>query len=313
MKNFVAALSAVAVLGCAAAAAQEPITAARELYASAAYEDALDVLSKMRTPGVEIAATDAEVLRAFCLIALKREVEARSVIETVVTERPTYVPGEDDASPRIRAEFREIRRRLLPGVARQLYLSAREDYEQKRVASAAAKFGDLLQVLADPEIAADQTFADLRMLAEGFRVVSTAAGNVATSADTQRGPADAAAVQGSQSSAVGPGGGTSAPMNVAAGTQAPVMLPVTPPVAISQKLPPWVDLGSFTRGEFTGAIDLVIDEQGKVESVVLRKAIHPLYDRLLLEAAKSWTYQPARRGDQPVKFQKTLVVRLNSR
>ncbi len=312
MKNFVAALSSVAVLGCVAAAAQEPITAARELYASAAYEDALDVLSKMRTAGAEIAATDADVLRAFCLIALKREAEARSVIESVVTERPTYVPGEDDASPRIRAEFREIRRRLLPDVARQLYLSAREDYEQRRVASAAAKFGDLLRVLADPDIAADQTFADLRMLAEGFRVVSTAAADVATSADTQssrspssrndpadRAPASALPDRGS--------------LAEADSTRSVISVAVIPPVAISQKLPPWGGAGSFTGGEFTGAIDFIIDEEGKVESVTLRKSVHPLYDRRLLEAAKSWTYQPARRGDQPVKFQKTLVVRLNSR
>jgi TonB family protein len=99
----------------------------------------------------------------------------------------------------------------------------------------------------------------------------------------------------------------------AAPSMAKVDVLVTPPVAIDQRLPRWRGAGAFGSNEFSGAIDFIIDEQGRVESVSLRKSVHPLYDQQLLDAAKTWTYTPARRGDQPIKFQKTLVVRLNAR
>jgi TonB family protein len=316
MKKLATGLSFVIALGCASAWAQDSIVAARELYASAAYEDALDVLSKMRTSSAEIATTDAEVLKAFCLLALRRDDEAKAVMEGVITERPMYSPSEDEASPRIREAFQEVRRKLLPSVARQLYASAKEDFEKKNSVSAAAKFAELLQVLSDPDLAKDETLADLRLLADGFREVSAAAANVATAADTQ--PRQQAANGGSVAAPVAPAvrGGTAlagTASSAASGGVSPVPLPVTPPVPINQQMPPWRGELMTTRNEFTGAIDIVIDEQGHVESVSLRKSVHPLYDSLLVEAARAWTYRPAMRGNQPIKFQKTLVVKLNTR
>ena len=307
MKKLVGALSFMLALGCASSWAQDTIVAARELYASAAYEDALEMLVKGRTAGPEIASTDGEVLRAFCLLALRRDSEARSVIEGVVTERPMYLPSDDEASPRIRAAFQDVRKNLLPSVARQLYASAKDDYEKKSVVSAAAKFSNLLQLLSEPELAKDPTLADLRLLADGFRELSAAAAKIATAADT--------VPQRSTSGSGAPAGNTAAgsTTNPAASAVAPVQLPVTPPVPINQQMPPWRGDVMNTRSEFTGAVDLIIDEQGRVESVSLRKSVHPLYDPLLLEAAKSWTYKPAMRGSQPIKFQKTLVVKLNAR
>jgi hypothetical protein len=308
MKKLVCGLSFMMAFGCASVSAQDTIVAARELYASAAYEDALDMLTKIRSAGPEIASTDGEVLKAFCLLALRRDDEARSVIEGVITERPTYVPSEDEASPRIRTAFQQVRKRLLPSIARQLYASAKDDYEKKNVISAAAKFSELLKVLEDPALAQDQTLSDLRLVAEGFRELSTAAANVATSADTQ--PQRSASNTSGLANAPGPvpraNDGRPAP-------PAPVQLPVVPPVAINQQMPAWRGDVMNTRNEFTGAIDLIIDERGHVESVSLRKSVHPLYDPLLLEAAKAWTYKPAMRGDVPIKFQKTLVVKLNGR
>lgn len=313
MKKLVFGFTFLVALGAAAStAAQDSIVAARELYASAAYEDALDLLGKMRTTGPEIASTDAEVLKAFCLLALRRDGEAKSVIEGVITERPLYLPSEDEASPRIRAAFQEVRRSLLPSVARELYASAKDDFEKKNSVAAAAKFSELLKVLADPDLARDETLADLRLLAEGFREVSTAAANVATSSDapSQRPAANAAAVPPLPAAGNAPAPATGpAP----APTSSEVSLRVTPPVAINQLMPPWRGDVLNTRAEFTGALDIVIDETGHVESVSLRKSVHPLYDPLLIEAARSWTYQPAKRGDQPIKFQKTLVVKLNAR
>lgn len=333
MKNLVSGFTIVLSLACAPGWAQEPassgpssqsraalesLVAARELYASAAYEDALVMLRKMSTAGPEIASTDGEVLKAFCLLALRRDDEARSVIEGVITERPTYMPSEDEASPRLREAFQQVRRTLLPSVARQLYASAKDDYEKKNAVAAAAKFNELLKVLSDPDLARDETLADLRLLADGFRELSAAAANVASAADTRPLPSASTVPAREPSDKAAPTGtGGDAPAGSAkpgtTGGVAAVQLPVTPPVAINQQMPPWRGDTTVGRMEFTGAIDLIIDEQGHVETVSLRKSVHPIYDPLLLVAAKSWTYQPAKRGDAPIKFQKTIVVKLNSR
>jgi TonB family protein len=307
MTRAVAAVSFVLAIGAATqASAQDALGAARELYAAAAYEDALDVLNRASQSSAEIGGGDADVLKAFCLLALRREEEARLTIHGVITERPTYMPAEEEASPRIRGAFREVRQRLLPDVARQLYQSAKSDYENNAHTSAAAKFTDLLRVLEDPDLARDATLKDLRMLTEGFRSVSAAAVKaVATAANTAVGTATEPAPP---PRAVGTSGDASESSGVVLAPQL-----VVPPVAITQQLPTWRGDFGNVRIDHTGAVDLVIDEQGHVESVSLRNSVHPLYDAELLRVAKTWTYQPAHRGGQPIKFQKTLIVRLTGR
>jgi hypothetical protein len=199
-----------------------------------------------------------------------------------------------------------VRLRLLPDVARQLYDSAKRDYENGAHTAASAKFSDLLRVLDDPDLAQDSTLKDLRLLAEGFRSVSAAAAkNVATAANIAPGTATDPLPPPRAVGTSGNGGGTS---GIAA---APEL--VVPPVAINQQLPTWRGEFGNVRIEHSGALDLVIDEQGHVESVSLRDSIHPLYDAELLRVAKTWIYQPARRGSLPIKFQKTLIVRLTDR
>ena len=66
---------------------QDALNAARDLYASAAYEDALAVLNRMpeattRTPDE---ARTLSQYRAFCLLALGRTAEAERAIETMIT------------------------------------------------------------------------------------------------------------------------------------------------------------------------------------------------------------------------------------
>lgn len=311
MKNRAILITFAVLLGAAPAAAQEPIAAARELYAAAAYEDALDILAKMRETQPAVASTDATVLRAFCLLALGRQDEAKGAIEDAITERPTWVPSEDEASPRIRAAFKDVRKNLLPSVARDLYLSARADFEKKDLVAAAAKFGDLLKVLEDPDVAQDPTLADLRLLADGFRTLSASAANVATAWSAAAAPGTSLPSPGESAPAAGPSG-TNAPGSVREAAS-DALLPVTPPVIINQQLPPWRGTGSLTRVDYSGALDLLINEQGQVESASLRRSIHPLYDEELLRVARTWTYKPAMRGGKAIKFQKTLIVRLNSR
>ncbi|MGH9373635.1 MAG: hypothetical protein ACRD15_19115, partial [Vicinamibacterales bacterium] len=93
-----------------------PLNAARDLYASARYDEALAMLNDLR--GTDSAdPKSVEQYRSLCLLALGRESEAESAIAAVVTADPLYQPGERDASPRVRSTFTDVRRRLLPDIA----------------------------------------------------------------------------------------------------------------------------------------------------------------------------------------------------
>src|SRR5712692_2991991 len=84
------------------AVAQDSLTAARDLYASAAYEDALVLLNRLRFADRSIDETRTiEQYRAFCLLALGRADDAERAIEAVVTAEPSYHASGADMSPRV--------------------------------------------------------------------------------------------------------------------------------------------------------------------------------------------------------------------
>ena len=80
-----------------------------------------------------------------------------------------------------------------------------------------------------------------------------------------------------------------------------------PPVIVHQDVPavPSSIVG-MTRER--GVLDLVIDEQGRVASMVLRVRVHPLYDTALMNAAREWKYKPAQLNGTPVKYRKLLQI-----
>ena len=87
------------------ATAQNPLAAARDLYSAAAYEDALQLLNRIR-PSAEQRSDDGHVIeqyRAFCLLALGRTAEAESAIESLVQAAPSYRPTDAEVSPHVRA------------------------------------------------------------------------------------------------------------------------------------------------------------------------------------------------------------------
>ena len=116
----------VAALAVGSAAAQDSLPSARDLYASAAYEEALAALNRLRASGVTAEDGSAvEQYRALCLLALGRPAEAQDAIAAMVTASPWYVPAETDASPRVRSAFSDVRRRVLPTIAQQTYADAK--------------------------------------------------------------------------------------------------------------------------------------------------------------------------------------------
>ena len=154
--------------------AQETVAAARDLYTSANYEDALAVLSRLDTPSSQPSDRMAiNQYRAFCLLALGRMPEAERAIEAVLTVDLLYRPSDAAMSPRLRSAFAGVRQRILPSIVQQEYARAKTAFDREDFPSAIAQFDRVLQALADPDLgAAAGNLADLRTLATGFRDLS---------------------------------------------------------------------------------------------------------------------------------------------
>ena len=91
------------------------LAAARDLYTSAAYDDALAMLNRLRSANpAPMQSRAIEQYRAFCLLALGRATDAEQAIEAVVAAEPSYQPSDSDVSPRVRSAFTTVRRRMLP-------------------------------------------------------------------------------------------------------------------------------------------------------------------------------------------------------
>src|SRR5262245_49307174 len=164
-------VASLLLMSATVAAGQDSIAAARDLYASAAYEDALAVLNRLPANRAIDEARAIEQYRAFCLLALGRTAEAEQAIATVVAADPMYRPN-TDLSPRVRATFSDVRRRVLPGIIQQRYMQAKAAYDRKEFATAAAQFQQTLDAMNDPDAAAalsQPPLSDMRLLAVGFK------------------------------------------------------------------------------------------------------------------------------------------------
>jgi TonB family protein len=283
------------VVGAARVAGQDALAAARDLYAAAAYEDALTALERARAEGGDQVRI-VDQYRAFCLLALGRAGDAQQAIEAVVAAQPLYQPSDEDVSPRVRAAFTDVRRRMLPGIVQQTYAVAKAAYDRKDYAEAAGGFKQVLAVLAEPDLAAaaaQPPLSDIRVLAGGFHELSAAA--AAPPPPPPPAPVPVAA----------PEPAVPAPPRIYTSADPDIV----PPTAIRQVLPPFtVRDGMRDAIAGTGTIEVVIDELGRVEYVAMRTPVHPVYDRAAITAARSWQYQPAMLKGVPVKYRKLVQV-----
>jgi TonB family protein len=53
-----------------------------------------------------------------------------------------------------------------------------------------------------------------------------------------------------------------------------------------------------------------IDVNGRVVNVSMQQTSHPLYDRLVLQAAREWIYRPAMLNGRPVPSEKVVTIQL---
>ena len=128
----VALLVSMAPIG---AARQDSMAAARELYATAAYDEALAMLDRLRGATPAPATADArtiEQFRAYSLFALGRAADAEKAVEAVVTIDPTWEIADTEAPPRIVALFANVRARALPNLVRERFDAAKALHAEKK-------------------------------------------------------------------------------------------------------------------------------------------------------------------------------------
>jgi tetratricopeptide (TPR) repeat protein len=278
-----------------ASASDDTLARAKGLYASAAYDEALAVLDRLQSETPAEDPTSIAEYRVFCLLALDRRDEARKNIERILHDNPLYLPSADQASPRIQSVFRDVRRQSLPKIVLERYAAAKAAFERKD-SSAGQQFDDVVALLADPDLQNVSALTDLREVASAFRDLTKALAAPAAPV------ADARTIQ----QTVIPQQQTADIIYTSANAD------VIPPVAQSQRVPPWRPSPNEAVREFKGALRLVIDRSGAVESATMSASTRPAYDPLLLKAARGWKFEPARKQGTPVRYLKLIEIRLEA-
>jgi TonB family protein len=302
--GFVVAVVTTVLIGSSRASAQDRLEQVKGFYAAASYEEALGALTSLHGAASATESVEVSVYEVLCLVALGRADDARQAIEKVVRADPGYQLTEGLASPRVRGMFDAVRRPLLPELIRDAYGKGRDAFGNKDNPTALAQFDRVIALVAELEPTKDQSLRDLSTIAAGFRDLARLA--VAESEKRAAVPAPAAAV-------VPAPPPVAAPAPLAPTTAAAVAI-VKPPTAISQALPPWRPETDLERRlEYQGSLALTIDESGRVASAAIVKSVHPRYDPLLIEAARRWTYRPATREGQPIRFEFTMAINLVQR
>jgi TonB family protein len=275
-------------------AAQDPLSAARDLYASAAYAEALAELARVESTATPATKRDADAYRTFCFVALGRDTEAQALAESLVRRDPMLsIDQFPDASPRIAEMFVAARRRVLPQLVRDEFRIARA------VAAGSvpeeSKLRHVRQLLdaAQQAGAWDETLADMRLIVDGFL-------ELAQTAEQQNAADEAAA-------AAAPPEPPSPPAAaVASSTDASVVAP-TPVFQPGPNIPPAL-LMLVRQLHRTSTIDVLINERGTVEDVTVKQSVTPAYDALVVAAARRWRYKPALKNGVPIKFVSTVVI-----
>ena len=283
-------LVAILLASASASLAQETLAGARQLYGAAAYAEALGVLDRLRS-GVPAGSPEANSInleRTLCMLALGRQAEAESTIEALISADPAFRPDQNAVSPRVLGTFAQVRRRLLPGIAQQHYLTAKAAFDRKEYPTALQAFDATLALIDEPDLTAgakEPPLSDLRTLALGFRDLARAA--------VPPPPAPAVAP---------PPPAPPAPAFYTADDAG-----VTPPVVISQRMPQW-PASAPPGAARKGTLDILIGEDGSVVSAALRGPIASFYDDRLLAEAARWKFKPATKGGKPVRFRKIIQI-----
>ena len=288
--------------GSAGAQAGSPLDNAKALYDSASFDEALAVLDNMGRTQPETDVEEVQRYRALCLLALNRMPEAQSAIEIVFSRNPMYKLSEGEAPPRMQAAFNDVRRRLLPKVTEQLYAAAKLSFDRKEYAVAATQFQNLLTFLEDADAKSLPSLKEFRTLATGFHDLSASAPVAVAKTPSPPAPASPATTAGP----VQPAANQTAPSSNAVSEGPPGVL--QPPVAVKQQMPLWYGPKNAVSRPYNGKLRVIIDEQGNVEEARIVESVNSIYDSLLVSAARTWKYEPARMDGKPVRYAKMIDI-----
>jgi hypothetical protein len=310
-------LTLVLIAGAAPGRAQGTLETARGLYASAAYDEALAMLEKVPTEGLDAdARVSLDHYRMLCLLALGRSAEVDGVVASLLEVHPSYRMAQDDASPRVMMAFLDARRRVLPEVVRKRYDHARTLYASRDYAAAATEFAVVRTLVLDAEMAGvDGRLADLGQLSADYEDLSRAAeerkvAEARAAAEAAEKAREAERTEAARAAAVPPA--PIPPPEPADGIYGAADAGVVPPVAIRQDISRWRGpTPPPMAGTPLGVVRIVIDEQGAVTEASVVSSVSGFYDLLLMESVKGWQYRPATKAGRPVKFRR--VVSLSSR
>ncbi|HJZ74843.1 MAG TPA: energy transducer TonB [Vicinamibacterales bacterium] len=309
-------VSLALVIGAASLGAQDTLSAARDLYASAAYEDALATLGRLDGATSADVSRQIDEYRAFCLFALGRTNEAESVAEALVRRQPLATLDTADTSPRLERMFSDVRKRLLPSLIREQFRTARSEIDRKNFSTAEPPLTEARLMIAEAQRLGvkDDGLGDLSVLVEGFLQL------IRSSAEQRLAPKVEAVATAAVTTtpaprpvAAPPPAAPAHPASAAASAAAVYTIAdegVAPPITIDQRVPAMdPQLQTIMRStKKRGMFDIVIDESGRVVETTVRRSLNASFDSLVVRTAARWRYQPARKDGVPVKFVKTIVL-----
>jgi TonB family protein len=282
-----------------ASAQDDPLRTARDLYASAAYEEALAELTRVGSSGATPKTPEIDAYRAFCLVALGRAGEAQAVAEALVRVDPLLsIDRFPDVSPRIATMFAAVRRRVLPQLVKDEYRTARS-HALEGASDAKPRLLHVRALLGVAEQigAFDETLADVRMLVDGFlELVQATEPRHATDVITDATP----------SASISP------PAAVVATT---ADAGITAPTAVyhpQPRVPPAL-LELVRRLHKAAAIDVVVNERGMVDDVIVTQSVSAAYDALVVATARTWRYKPALKNGVPIRFVSAVVINVSDK
>ena len=268
--------------------ADASLAAARDLYVSASYDDALAMLGTLSTGSKTMEERQAiDLYRTLCLFALGKTTDADRVIEGMLLRDPLYRAADEELSPRVENAFQSARRRILPSVIQQKYADAKAAFDKQQWAAASTGFAEVIRSIGDPDIAASAgapPLSDIKTLASGFRDLAV---------KSIPPPAPAAKVEPPK------------PVRPVKAIYSAEDRDVVAPVAVTQRVPKYP--ANVTK-PLQGVVQFVVDENGAVQTPTMPVSIDMSYDGMVIAAAKKWQYAPAMLDGKPVKYLKRLSI-----
>jgi tetratricopeptide (TPR) repeat protein len=133
----------------------------KQLYAAAAYEEALAIFARR---------DDAEGLRyrALSLLALDRLEEARQAAEALVSAEPGVVVAANNDPPRYVTTVNDAKRKVLPQILRVMVSEGNKQFQAKHHEEALQQFEQIAALLSEPAINDAEALKDLQVLSAGF-------------------------------------------------------------------------------------------------------------------------------------------------